>query len=398
MASLDPLARHDFMATVLAAMAEDGVSVVLSSHVLAELERVADYLVILSRGSVQVAGEVDDLLACHVLASGPDVEADRYAEGIDVVHALHSKAQTQFLIRTNGSVNAIPPNWNVRPVSLEELAMAYLREPGAASLPGPSRATTGRTDGGGTMTAFAAPTRPGHRSASPLVPWRQMGWVIWRQNRATLAVVVALLGAASVYLYISGEQIRQQSSVYFAAGPQLSLSTALFQVIAPLIGAFVGAPLLARELETGTFRFTWTQGFGRARWAIATLAPLAIAVTVVVGAFGMLVSWAYGPRIGGEDGLSPLAGTTFDFRGVAVAGWVLLAFAIGVLAGLLIRRVVPAMFATVVAWTGLAVGAGFLRRYYEAPLVTTKLNPALSDWVMGTAVDPRRQTRQRHHR
>jgi hypothetical protein len=61
----------------------------------------------------------------------------------------------------------------------------------------------------------------------------------------------------------------------------------------------------------------------------------------------------------------------------------LLAFAVGVLAGLLIRRVVPAMFATVVAWTGLAVGAGFLRRYYEAPLVTNKVNLALSDWVMG---------------
>jgi len=138
MASLDPLARHDFMATVLAAMAEDGVSVVLSSHVLAELERVADYLVILSRGSVQVAGEVDDLLACHVLASGPDVEADGYAESLDVVHALHSKAKTQLLIRTNGSVNTVPPNWNVRPITLEELAMAYLREPDAASLPGPS--------------------------------------------------------------------------------------------------------------------------------------------------------------------------------------------------------------------------------------------------------------------
>jgi ABC-2 type transport system ATP-binding protein len=140
MASLDPVARHDFMATVLAAMAEDGVSVVLSSHVLAELERVADYLVILSRGSVQVAGEVADLLTCHLLASGPNAEADRFAEGIDIVHALHSKAQTQFLIRTNGSVNAIPPSWHTRPITLEELAMAYLREPGAASLPGPSRA------------------------------------------------------------------------------------------------------------------------------------------------------------------------------------------------------------------------------------------------------------------
>jgi ABC-2 type transport system ATP-binding protein len=79
MASLDPLARHDFMATVMTAMADDGVSVVLSSHVLTELERVADYFVMLSRGSVQVAGEVDDLLACHRVLTGPAGEANRYA-------------------------------------------------------------------------------------------------------------------------------------------------------------------------------------------------------------------------------------------------------------------------------------------------------------------------------
>ena len=65
MAMLDPVARHDFMATVMTAMADDGVSVVLSSHVLTELERVADYLILLSQGRVQVAGEVNDLLASH---------------------------------------------------------------------------------------------------------------------------------------------------------------------------------------------------------------------------------------------------------------------------------------------------------------------------------------------
>src|SRR6202044_1445406 len=84
MAMLDPLARHDFMATVMAAVAEDGVSVVLSSHVLAELERVADYLVLVSRGRVQVAGEVDDLLARHRVLTGPAAEADRFAERNDV--------------------------------------------------------------------------------------------------------------------------------------------------------------------------------------------------------------------------------------------------------------------------------------------------------------------------
>jgi ABC-2 type transport system ATP-binding protein len=68
-AMLDPVARHDFMATVLAAATSDGVSVLLSSHVLTELERVADYLILLSRGQVRLAGRVDDLLAAHGQAS-----------------------------------------------------------------------------------------------------------------------------------------------------------------------------------------------------------------------------------------------------------------------------------------------------------------------------------------
>jgi len=84
-AMLDPLARHDFMATVLAAAADDGMSVVLSSHVLAELERVADYLILLSRGRVQVAGEVEDLLASHRMLTGPAAEVSQYAER-PVVH------------------------------------------------------------------------------------------------------------------------------------------------------------------------------------------------------------------------------------------------------------------------------------------------------------------------
>src|SRR5690349_1937956 len=76
LASLDPLARHDFMASLMAAVAEDGLSVVLSSHVIADLERVGDYLIVLSRGQVQVAGEVDALLAGHRLLTGPAAAAD----------------------------------------------------------------------------------------------------------------------------------------------------------------------------------------------------------------------------------------------------------------------------------------------------------------------------------
>jgi len=136
-AMLDPVARHDFMATVLTAAADDGVSVLLSSHVLAELERVADYLILLSRGRVQVAGEVEDLLASHRVLTGPAAEVDRYA-GRPVVHVRRGEAQAHLLVRV-GADDPVPPGWEAHPVGLEELALAYLREPGAGALPGPAR-------------------------------------------------------------------------------------------------------------------------------------------------------------------------------------------------------------------------------------------------------------------
>src|SRR5205814_1389734 len=136
-AMLDPIARHDFMATVLAAMADDGVSVVLSSHVLAELERVADYLILLSRGRVQMAGEVDDLLVGHRVLTGPAAEAGKFAER-PVVHASRAETQAHLLIRAAAD-DPVPPGWEAHPVSLEELVLAYLRQHGAAAFPGPAR-------------------------------------------------------------------------------------------------------------------------------------------------------------------------------------------------------------------------------------------------------------------
>jgi ABC-2 type transport system ATP-binding protein len=139
MAMLDPIARHDFMATVMTAAAEDGVSVLLSSHVLMELERVADYLVLVSHGSVQVAGEVDDLLATHRMLTGPASESERYARQWNVVHASSAASQVRLLVRFGGTSDPVPTGWEGRAVTLEELTMAYLRESGAAALPGPAR-------------------------------------------------------------------------------------------------------------------------------------------------------------------------------------------------------------------------------------------------------------------
>jgi ABC-2 type transport system ATP-binding protein len=147
MATLDPLARHDFMATVMAAMVDDGISVLLSSHVLTELERVADYLVLVSQGRVQVAGEVDDLLAHHRLLTGPTRDIEHHANRGNVVSERRGAAQTQLLVRTDGTDNSVAPGWEAHAVGLEELTLAYLREPGAAVLPGPLRQPGGTLEG-----------------------------------------------------------------------------------------------------------------------------------------------------------------------------------------------------------------------------------------------------------
>jgi ABC-2 type transport system ATP-binding protein len=135
---LDPIARHDFMATVLTAAADDGVSVLLSSHVLAELERVADYLIVLSQGRVQVAGEADELLAGHRVLTGPAAEIATCTER-PVVHVRRGEAQAHMLVRTTID-DPVPPGWESHPVGLEELALAYLREPETAARPGPPSA------------------------------------------------------------------------------------------------------------------------------------------------------------------------------------------------------------------------------------------------------------------
>jgi ABC-2 type transport system ATP-binding protein len=137
LASLDPLARHDFMASLMAAVAEEGLSVVLSSHVIADLERMADYLIVLSHGQVQVAGEVEELLARHSTLTGPAAAADDMTERLAVVYARRAGTVAHLLVRNSGAAEPAPTGWEAHPVGLEELVLAYLRDPGAAALPGP---------------------------------------------------------------------------------------------------------------------------------------------------------------------------------------------------------------------------------------------------------------------
>jgi ABC-2 type transport system ATP-binding protein len=141
--SLDPIARHDFMATVMTAMADDGVSVLLSSHVLAELERVADYLVLISAGRVRLDGTVDDLVHRHRLLTGP-TEQPRDPRW-RVIQEISTSTQTHLLVKDTSAdptADPTPQGWEERPVTLEQLVLAYLREntaPEPSSLAGVAR-------------------------------------------------------------------------------------------------------------------------------------------------------------------------------------------------------------------------------------------------------------------
>jgi ABC-2 type transport system ATP-binding protein len=138
LASLDPLARQDFLAAVLTAMADDGVSVLLSSHAVAELERVADYLIVLAGSRLQLAGEVDDLLAGHRVLTGPAAEADETARRLTVVQVRRAATYAHLLVRTGDAAERVPPGWESHPVSMEELVLAYLRADGERSSAGAS--------------------------------------------------------------------------------------------------------------------------------------------------------------------------------------------------------------------------------------------------------------------
>ena len=210
------------------------------------------------------------------------------------------------------------------------------------------------------MTVLTVPARPEEDASLRPVPWRQMAWVTWRQHRTALIGVLAFIGALALCFLIVGLQLHHAYAAAIACHPAGSaacnatlanfngignfLSNGVpLQVVPPLIGAFVGAPVLAREFEAGTFRFAWTQGFGRWRWTLAKLVGLGVVVAAASGALSVLASWYYQPYFasGSLTKFNPLNSGLFDLRGVGFAAWTLAAFAIGALAGVLIRRVVP---------------------------------------------------------
>jgi hypothetical protein len=237
------------------------------------------------------------------------------------------------------------------------------------------------------MTALSLAAQPAKEAAPPPLPWRNMLWVTWRQHRATLTSVPAVLGALAVFLWIAGLWVHHNYGVLMACHSACSNLNITFnhsdwtmgntldilvQLVPALIGAFAGGSLLARDLETGTYRYAWTQGFGRVRWTIAKLAIVAVTVTVLAAAFSLVFTWFFTPFLAPDQDLTVLSGTVFNTRPVSFAAWTLVAFSVGALAGMFFRRTVPAMAVTLGVYTGLQIVTWlFLRKNYLPPVVTS---------------------------
>jgi ABC-2 type transport system ATP-binding protein len=130
-ASLDPLARREFLRDLMETVAEHQVSVVLSSHLIADIERVCDYLIVLTASRVRLAGETEELLATHHRLSGPRRDPRTYPASWDVIEESQAGKQSTLLVRTSEPV--LDPSWTVRPVSLEDMVLAYMSRPGEAA-------------------------------------------------------------------------------------------------------------------------------------------------------------------------------------------------------------------------------------------------------------------------
>jgi ABC-2 type transport system ATP-binding protein len=125
-ASLDPLARREFLKSLMAFVADQGVSVVLSSHLVADLERVCDYLIVLVASRVQVAADVDELLATHHRLTGPRRDPSSLPSDQTVIESAHTDRQSTLLVRTSEPIR--DPSWTVDQVSLEDVVLAYMAQ------------------------------------------------------------------------------------------------------------------------------------------------------------------------------------------------------------------------------------------------------------------------------
>ena len=216
-----------------------------------------------------------------------------------------------------------------------------------------------------------------------------MIWVSWRQSRSQAVACLGVLAALAVYAILLGTSMRTAFShdglpACLARGPATSCGTDIMAftnrfgsavnvafwsvlLIAPgLLGVLIGAPLIARELEFGTWRLAWSQTVTRTRWLAVKLALVTGGVIVLGAAITAVVTWYRAPmdRLTGH-----FINNAYDYEGLVLTAYILCAFGFAVLAGLLIRRSIPAMVAAFIPWLAIRLVVEFvLRPHFQAPL------------------------------
>ena len=299
LASLDPLARQEVLGWLMTCVAEDGLSVVFSSHVIAELERVATYLVVLSQGQVQVAATVDSLLDSHLALTGP--AGDGRSPGWPSARHHHTTGR------------AAGPG-----AGQDRRGAARLGGP-----PGHDGGTRARLPAGA-VRPRAAPTGGGAMTALMIkainVP--RMTRVTWYKHRASVLGIPGLFLLAAALLFIDSVLQRHWISSHhltycLAYAGNATSSRCLTQdspyllgvfaefvnywrtegtvvavfLLAAVTGLFAGVPWVAREFEGGGFRFTWTQSVSPLRWLLGTFGPLTLLAEVTAAICGVAAHW-----------------------------------------------------------------------------------------------------------
>ncbi|MFI7445567.1 ABC transporter permease [Nonomuraea indica] len=212
-----------------------------------------------------------------------------------------------------------------------------------------------------------------------------MIWLTWRQFRVQAAAAYGLLAVAVAALLVAGRPLPGSGVTRLAPADGTLYSAGIVAVYAlpALAGVFWGAPLVSRELETGTHRLVWNQGVTRTRWLVTKVAVIGLAATAAAGLLSLAVTWWAGPLDAASrpDTIRPVGAAmpdavsfaarisplVFGARGIVPVGHAAFAFVLGVAAGTLLRRTVPAMAVTLVVFAAVQVAVPFAVRPHLAP-------------------------------
>jgi hypothetical protein len=218
-----------------------------------------------------------------------------------------------------------------------------------------------------------------------------MMWLTWRQHRTQTLVIYAAVAVAAVALAVTGPALaglaRTAGQDFMPEVQANGIDTFLYQfgigaviVLPGLVGAFWGAPLVARELDAGTHRLVWNQTITRNRWLATKLACAGLLATAAAGLLSLAVTWWSAPIDTLQDlapstagiGFDRMSPVVFDARGIVPIGYAAFAFALGVTLGIVLRRAVPALATTLALFVGLQlVWSNFIRGHLITPVTTT---------------------------